>query len=339
MSAPPRGGSGTDWSRRRTLRLLGSGAVALAGAALLGCGNATDPPSLPESTSVPAGAPALEAMSTPAPAPTPEPPKGPPRAIAAGRDQRMLLAGTPWQTPLVLNHSGRPGSRVLVLGGVHGNEPGGWFAAEEIAEWEPRAGSVLVIPRANIVATRVVERTLPELGDLNRLYPGSDSPEALPMSRMAASIVGVAREFEVDLVLDLHESWGFYLERGTNTGTAFIGQTVAKGTGPLPNSYFAEAVAAVNARISAREQLTFRERLGQPGPPGQPGQASPSASPPAGLGGTTGGAGTSSLSIGLHVLSATAVLIEMGQIAQTESRRRELHELLVAEILTRHGTL
>jgi hypothetical protein len=304
--------------------LLGSGTLGLAGAALFGCGGPSE-----ATSEVDLAPPILDVSSTPEPTPppTPEPPKGPPPAIAAGRQQRVLLEGTPWQTPLVLNHSGLPGSRVLILGGVHGNEPGGWQAAEDIADWQPRTGSLLVIPRANVVATRIFERTLPELGDLNRLYPGSDASTALPMSRMAAAIIAVAREFEVDLVLDLHESWGFYLERGANTGTAFIGQTVAKGIGPLPNSYFSDAMAAVNARITAREELTFRDRIGQPGQQGQP------------LGGTTGGAGSSSLSIGVHVPGATAVLIEMGQIAQTEWRRRDLHELLATEILTRHGTL
>jgi Succinylglutamate desuccinylase / Aspartoacylase family len=318
----------TRLTRRRALGLLGSGTLAMAGAALLGCGNeggltmlATPPPP-------------LEVAPAPTVPPTPEPPKGPPPPITAGRATRLMLEGTPWQTPLVMTHSGQPGSRVLVLGGVHGNEPGGWAAAEAISDWEPKAGSLLVIPRANIVATRVYERTLPELGDLNRLYPGSTTA-ALPMARMAAAIVGVAREFEVDLVLDLHESWGFYLERGANGGTAFIGQTVAKGNGPLPNSYFSEAVAAVNTRISPREELTFRERIGQPNP-----SATPSVTPTPGVGGVLpGGAGTSSLSIGVHVPGATAVLIEMGQIAQAESRRSALHQALVTEILTRHGTL
>ena len=105
---------------------------------------------------------------------------------------------------------------MLVLGGVHGNEPGSWLATEEIAEWQPLRGSLIVIPRANIVATRLGERTLPELGDLNRLYPGSDDAE-LPMSRMAAQIVEAAQRYGASLVLDLHESWGFYVERGSRT--------------------------------------------------------------------------------------------------------------------------
>ncbi len=315
-------------SRREALRALGLGALGLTGAALAGCsaGAATvaSVARLPE-----APAPAPPQTAPPAEA-TPEPPKGPPPPLAAGRERRLMLPDTAWQTPLVLTHSGVEGPRVLVLGGVHGNEPGGWLAAESVAEWEPRAGSLLVLPRANLLATRAFERTFPDLGDLNRLYPGSDT-NPLPMSRMAAAIVGVVREFAVDLVLDMHESWGFYLERGANSGTAFIGQTVTKGEGPLSEAFVRDAVTAVNGAITAREELTFRDRLPQP---------SPNATPPPAVGGVQpGGRSTSSLSIGQHAPGATAILVEMGQIDQFESRRRDLHLLLAKELLTRHGVL
>ena len=312
------------------LRRLGTGLVGLGGAALLGCGSpSTEAPSILAAvapTDASPVEPRQEAGSTSMPAP----PAGPLPPLPAGREHRLLLPDTSWQTSLVATHSGREGPRVLVLGGVHGNEPGGWLAAESVADWEPTAGSLLVIPRANVIATRIFERTRADLGDLNRSYPGAvDAP--LPMSRMAATILDVAREFQVDLVLDMHESWGFYLERGANGGTAFIGQTVTKGEGPLPEAFVRDTVQAVNTRITAREELTFRGRLPQP---------VPGATPSPSLGGAQpGGRSSSSLSIGTYVPGATAVLVEMGQMEQPEYRRRDLHMLLAAELLTRHGVL
>ena len=44
------------------------------------------------------------------------------------------MAGTPYETPLYIFGSGQPGEIITVLGGVHGNEPGGWLAAERIVE-------------------------------------------------------------------------------------------------------------------------------------------------------------------------------------------------------------
>ena len=67
------------------------------------------------------------------------------------------------------------------------------MAAETVAAWEPSAGSLLVVPRANALAIPDFVRTTDELGDLNRLYPGS-SASAFPMERMAGEIVALAKD-------------------------------------------------------------------------------------------------------------------------------------------------
>ena len=236
--------------------------------------------------------------------------------------------------PLVITHSGVEGARVMVLGGVHGNEPGGWLAAEEIAGWEPSTGSLLVVPRANVLATRALVRTLPELGDLNRLSPGAAASE-LPMARMAAAITSAAREFEVDLLLDLHESWGFYAER-TQNGTAFLGQTVSKGRGPIELDEVRAIADAVNERTTPREQLIVRDRFSfrWRGPARE--LIDPLALYELSA---LGFRGSSSLSLGGHVEGLTPVLVEMGQERQPEARRAELHRLLVRAALDQHGML
>ena len=108
----------------------------------------------------------------------------------------MLLAGTPHETPLVIHHSGTHGPTAMVLGGVHGNEPGGWLAGDEVAKWEPAAGTLLVVPRANVTALNAFVRTFEEIGDLNRLYPGNpDSPLMMErMARHSGGRAGVRRE-------------------------------------------------------------------------------------------------------------------------------------------------
>jgi hypothetical protein len=250
----------------------------------------------------------------------------------------MLLPGTQWATALVTTHSGVEGARVMVLGGVHGNEPGGWLAAEEIAGWEVAAGSLLVVPRANALATHAFERTLPGLGDLNRLYPGG-ADSLLPMSKMAAAIVAVARELEVDVLLDLHESWGFYAEHDER-GTAFLGQTVMKGSGPLELAEVRTIIDAVNEQISAREQLVVRDRFRffrSAGTVSVP--TDPALRDLVEVAGAAARRGSSSLSLGSHVQGLTPVLIEMGQQAQPEARRAALHALLVRTTLERLGML
>ena len=242
------------------------------------------------------------------------------------------MRGTEWETPLFARHSGADGPIVLVLGGVHGNEPGGWIAAEAIAGWTPRRGSLVVAPRANLLATRAGERTLPELGDLNRLYPGARGA-GLPMARMAAEIVEAARAFRAELALDLHESWGFYAERGGNRGTAFIGQTITSGPGAGRLPVAADIARAFNAQVEGRDRLIARDWSSF-------GAAPAGGAPPGGgSGGWRPGRGGSSLSLGLHVPGLTPVLIEMGQQRQAVGRRAELHRLAVRVALEARGML
>lgn len=226
-------------------------------------------------------------------------------ASPAGRSERMLLPNTKWATPLVIAHSGRPGPVIFVLGGVHGDEPGAWAAADEVATWVPRTGSLLVLPRANALAIEAGQRTLPELGDLNRLYPGDPKGKA-PMSRMADAIVQVAREFRVQTLYDMHESWAFFSERSAN-GNAFLGQTVSAGFGEDATLAARALVVRANQRIDLRrDRLAARVEV-------------PAASAKT----------TNSLGVGRWVEGLSSLLVEMGQDRQEEARRTELH-LLVA---------
>ena len=233
------------------------------------------------------------------------------------------MEGTPYATRLAIRHSGVAGPAVLVLGGVHGNEPGGWMAAETILDWEPSAGSLLVVPRANALAIPAFVRTTEDLGDLNRLYPG-DPASTFPMERMAAAILGVAREFAVDLLLDMHESWAFYVD-APGTGTAALGQTMTPGVGPRQGELGSAIAGAINPEISQREQLLVRDGTTFARPPSAtPGSAT---------------RGRSSLSAGGHVPGLTPLLVEMGQQGQAVERRVALHLMVARAAFSSVGIL
>ncbi|MGE5595433.1 MAG: succinylglutamate desuccinylase/aspartoacylase family protein [Hyphomicrobiales bacterium] len=300
-------------SRRNVLALLaGSASVAL-----VGCGGEpatarfAGEEEAPATATPPRPSPTPPAAATPTPSPTPPP---------VGRSSRTLLPGTPSETELVITHSGVAGPRLMVLGGVHGNEPGGWLAAEQVATWTPSAGSLIVLPRANVQAIAGFVRTTDEIGDLNRLYPGS-LESSLLMERMAAEIVGVAREFAVDVLLDLHESWAFYAGR-VQDGTAFLGQTVSSGVGPR-NPVLARAIIErTNAGIDVeRELLVERD--------GRPFARNDNTTDPR--------RGRSSLSLGGHVPGLTPILVEMGQEGQAVERRVELHLMVARATLAELG--
>ncbi|MEX2447100.1 MAG: succinylglutamate desuccinylase/aspartoacylase family protein, partial [Dehalococcoidia bacterium] len=207
------------------------------------------------------------------------------------------------------------GPTVVVLGGVHGNEPGGWLAAEAIAEWPVTSGTLVVVPRANRQAVEMLARTSAALGDLNRLYPGD--PDGLPMSAMAYEITSLVRGHQPHFVFDLHESWGFYAERSADAGTAAVGQTVAVGGVGADMPLMEAVVREVNAHLAPREQLTLADRRGE---------STAWAS-----------AGNSSISLGQFVEGCSPVLVEMAQQDQPAARRAEMHVLLVRTALEHLG--
>lgn len=304
-------------SRRGFLVAMGGLAAACGGTAVVPATPRSAAPMVARDGELAADAsPGAPATAAATPTPRPVPP--------AGVEEHVLLAGTPYETKLVIRYSGVAGPAAMVLGGVHGNEPGGWGAAEVVSGWTPASGSLLVLPRANVVATRDFVRTTDALGDLNRLYPG-DPASAFPMEQMAAAIVQTARDFGVELLLDLHESWQFYVD-APGTGTAALGQTVTAGVGPRQADLAAAIAAKVNPQLGQREQLILRDGNAFRRPDGAGGT-------------TTTGRGRSSLSMGGHVPGLTPVLVEMGQQGQAVERRVELHLLVARAALESVGIL
>lgn len=329
------------YPRRRLLGVAaGGGLVAVTGSLFAASRRASAPPEGASASvsgalgaSVPDSAPVIHGPSAIEVAPAQ--PSPPPAVRPRGREDLLLMAGTEWEAQGAIHHSGVLGPRVMVLGGVHGNEPGGWMGAEAVANWEVRRGSLIVLPRLNWRSAAAFERTLDGFGDLNRLYPGH--PEGLPMARMAAEVTAIAEFWRPLFLWDMHESWGFFNERGENGGTAFIGQTVT--TADTPGGAVVDGVVRrVNAAISEREAFTMRSRPGGVFGGGGSNDPVPNSTPsPQELAMRTlpdGTRGSSSLSMGRFVSGVSPVLVEMGQMDQPEARRSELHQLLMRELLT-----
>jgi hypothetical protein len=313
------------FSRRHLLRLAGLLPLGALIAACSGDDEEETPAAVGASTSTPVREPTVT--------PTPEPPF----IVAEGEKQRLLMEGTPQETPVHIYGSGIEGPILAVLGGVHGNEPGGWLAAEQVRDdLRPANGALLVVPRANTLAVSQFVRTTDDLGDLNRLYPGD--PDGLPMARMAYEITETLREFHTTLAIDMHESWAFYRDRtDTQTGTAFLGQTVSSST-TQGLSLGRELVTAVNGRIlSPLEEMTLREwpPAGFVFPTPTPGGA-PQPTPSSGGDFSFGRRSRSSLGLSTHIPGLVALLVEMGQ-QQALERRVALHVDIVQEAMRQMG--
>ncbi len=87
----------------------------------------------------------------------------------------LLGEGTPFETPWFDSKGPEEGPTILIIGGMHGNEPAGAAAAEAIACWTVQHGRLVVAPRMNPPALAAQKRLIPGLaepeGNLNRHFP------------------------------------------------------------------------------------------------------------------------------------------------------------------------
>ena len=108
-------------------------------------------------------------------------------------------------------HNGGPSSNtLLVIGGVHGDEPGGYFAASLLAtHYRITKGSLWVVPNLNFESIVANRRGI--YGDMNRKFARVEKKD--PDYESVMGIKKVVLDPRVDLVINLHDGHGFYRER------------------------------------------------------------------------------------------------------------------------------
>lgn len=99
------------------------------------------------------------------------------------------------------------GPTILVIGGIQGDEPGGFHAASLLAtRYNISNGSLWIVPNLNFPA--IIKRSRGPNGDLNRKFAAikADDPERDLVKRIKEIIL----DPNVDMVLNLHDGSGFY---------------------------------------------------------------------------------------------------------------------------------
>ena len=166
---------------------------------------------------------------------------------------KILLPHTRYATRYYIIESGLKGPTVMIVGGVHGDEPAGALAAEVIRHWTIKSGRLVVIPAANIPALAADRRLTPELGEernnLNRNFPlSAEADAAAARGDQAQAIWQVARASQPDWLVDLHEGVDFHRLNPGSTGGSIIASPLA----PAP-AVANELIATVNGMITHHE--------------------------------------------------------------------------------------
>ncbi|MEF3191627.1 MAG: hypothetical protein K6347_03620 [Campylobacterales bacterium] len=99
------------------------------------------------------------------------------------------------------------GNTLLVIGGIHGNEPGGYFApAFLVRYYKITEGNLWVVPNLNRDSIIKFERGI--YNDMNRKFNRIDPKD--PDYTIIQDIKKIITAKEVDMILNLHDGYGFY---------------------------------------------------------------------------------------------------------------------------------
>ncbi|MFL1705398.1 M99 family carboxypeptidase catalytic domain-containing protein [Campylobacter sp. MOP7] len=96
---------------------------------------------------------------------------------------------------------------LLLIGGIQGDEPGGFLAASLVAtDYNITSGSVWVVPNLNFIS--ILKRSRGTKGDMNRKFQYIDKND--PDYEAVTDIKKLIRDKNVSLILNLHDGSGFY---------------------------------------------------------------------------------------------------------------------------------
>jgi predicted deacylase len=96
------------------------------------------------------------------------------------------------------------GKKILIIGGIHGNEIGSYKAADLLIDIEIKA-DVLIIPRSNF--TSILANVRGYNGDMNRKfdYISKGDPDFYYVELLKEAIL----DFKPDLLISMHDGYGF----------------------------------------------------------------------------------------------------------------------------------
>ena len=98
------------------------------------------------------------------------------------------------------------GRTIMILGGIQGDEPGGFLSADLYPDLVLEKGNLIVIPRANFHSIILNNRGVN--GDMNRRF---ENKEPVDIDDQIVQIIKNLMA-ESDMLLNLHDGWGFYRE-------------------------------------------------------------------------------------------------------------------------------
>ncbi len=132
------------------------------------------------------------------------------QGLSAQRSHTVYFEGCENELHVYRIKGDRPGKTLLIVGGIQGDEPGGFLAADFYADFFLETGNLIVVPRANFPSILKNERQINQ--DMNRKFMNDDT------DNYEASVVTILKKLicESDCFLNLHEGSGIYSPKWEN---------------------------------------------------------------------------------------------------------------------------
>ena len=125
----------------------------------------------------------------------------------------QVVLSEPLRFSLHKIESGIPGPTLLVIGGIQGDEPGGFTAASMlVTNYKVEKGSVWVVPNLNFES--IIKRSRGIHGDMNRKFNTLSKKD--PEFEEVQKIKKIILSDDVDVILNLHDGSGFYKKKYIN---------------------------------------------------------------------------------------------------------------------------
>ena len=128
-------------------------------------------------------------------------------SIAPAPKERECLIfgkGTPQELEVYKIYGREHGPTIMIMGGIQGDEPGGFLSADLYADLVLKRGNIIVVPRANFKS--IVQFHRGPDGDMNRKF--ADDLTGDPERDVVEVIKSLIRES--DVFLNMHDGSGYY---------------------------------------------------------------------------------------------------------------------------------
>ena len=121
------------------------------------------------------------------------------------REHLVYFPNTAYELNIYKIKGKKPGKTLMLIGGIQGNEPGGFLSADLYADMRLEKGNLVVVPRANFYS--IITKLRGPNGDLNRKFNLEDNA-----STVEDQIVSILKKLinDSDYLLNLHDGAGYY---------------------------------------------------------------------------------------------------------------------------------